>query len=164
MIHHYFTLDQQQKVTKSKYIANKGYTILNEADSDNIINTVAGADIYDNTLGLLDKEQRTAVASKGYDASAIMFSEANEGAVEAHNFSFKASITTIHSKNMDDSRTVATERTLAKLVFSMATSKVTSDCLAEAMDDDNDSDDGGGTEKSGVAIEGMHILSGHCRK
>jgi hypothetical protein len=51
-----FTLDQQQKVTISKYIADKGYAILDEADSDNIINTVAGADIYDTTLGLSDKE------------------------------------------------------------------------------------------------------------
>ncbi len=93
-----------------------------------------------------------------------MFSEAKEGAVEAHNFSFKASITTIHSKNMNDSRTVATERTLATSVFSMATSKVTSDGLEEEMDEDNDPDDDGGAEQSGVAIEGMHILSGHCRK
>jgi hypothetical protein len=110
MICHCFTLDQQQKVTKSKYIANKGYTILNEADSDDIINAVAGVDIYDTTLGLLDKKQRTAAMSKGYDASAIMFSEAKEGAVEAHHISSKASVTTIYSKKIDDSRTVATER------------------------------------------------------
>ncbi len=60
-------LDQQQKVAKSKYIANKGFTILNDKDSDNIINAVAGADIYDTMLGLSDMEQRTAAASKGYD-------------------------------------------------------------------------------------------------
>jgi hypothetical protein len=164
MIRHCFTLDQQQKVTKSKYIADKGYTILNKADSDNIINTVAGAAIYDTTLGLSDKEQRIATASKGYDASAIVFGEAKEGAVEAHNFSSKASVTMIHSKNMDDSMTVAIEKMLAKSVFSMAASKVISDGSAEEMDNDNDSDDDGGTEKSGVAIEGMHMLSGHCRK
>ncbi len=100
----------------------------------------------------------------GYDTSAIMFGEAKEGAVEAHNFSSKAFVTMIHSKNMDDSMTVATERALAKSVFSMATSKVTSDDSAEDMNEDNDSDDNGDTEKSGVAIEGMHMLSGHCRK
>jgi hypothetical protein len=164
MIRHCFTLDQQQKVTKLKYIANKGYAILDEANLDDIINAVAGADIYDTTLGLLDKEQRTAAMSKGYDASAIMFGEAKEGAVEAHNFSFEASVTTIHSKNMDDSRTVATESTLAKSVFSLATSKVTSDSSAEELDDDSDLDDDRGTEKSDVAIERMHMLSGHCRK
>jgi hypothetical protein len=73
MICHCFTLDQQHKVTKLKYIANEGCTILNEADLDNIINAVAGADIYDTTLGLSDKEQQISTTSKGYDASAIMF-------------------------------------------------------------------------------------------
>jgi hypothetical protein len=58
---------------------------------------------------------------------------------------------------------VATERTLARSVLSMATSKVTYDGLSEGMDDDNDSDNNGGAEKSEVAIEGMHMLSGHCR-
>jgi hypothetical protein len=93
-----------------------------------------------------------------------MFGEAKKGAVEAHNFSFKASITMIHSKNMDDSRTVATERTLARSVFSMATSKVTSDGLAEGMDDDNNLEDDGGAEESEVAIEGMHMLSGQLQE
>jgi hypothetical protein len=93
-----------------------------------------------------------------------MFGEAKEGAVQAHNLSFKASITMIHSKNMNDSMTVATERTLVMSVFSMATSKVTFDSSAEEMDDDNDLDNNGGTVKYGVAIEEMHMLSGHCRK
>jgi hypothetical protein len=38
-------------------------------------------DIYDTTLRLSDKEQRIATASKVFDASAIMFGEANEEAV-----------------------------------------------------------------------------------
>ncbi len=124
---------------------------------------MAGADIYDTAMRLSDKEQRTAATSKGCNASAIMFGEANEEAVEAHNFVSKASVTTIHSKNMDDSRTVATERILAMSVFSMATFKVTTDGLAEGMDDKNDSDNNSGAEKSEVAIEGMHMLSGHCK-
>jgi hypothetical protein len=45
---------------------------------------------------------------------------------------------------------VATERMLAKSVFSMATSKVTSDGSVEEMEDDNDLDNVKGTEKSGV--------------
>jgi hypothetical protein len=69
---HCFTLNQEQKVTKSKYIANKGCAILDKADSDKIINAVAGADIYDTMLGLSEKEKRIATASKGHDASAIM--------------------------------------------------------------------------------------------
>ncbi len=64
---------------------------------------------------------------------------------------------------MDNSWTSATERTLARTVFSMATSKVTSDGSAEGMDDYYDTDGNGHAEKSEVAIEGMHMLSGHCR-
>jgi hypothetical protein len=45
----------------------------------------------------------------------------------------------------------------------MATSKVTSDGVEEEMDEDSDSADNGGAEKSGVAIEGMHMLSRYCR-
>jgi hypothetical protein len=83
MICHSFMLNQQQQVKKLKYIADKGYAILDEADTDNIINAATGADIYDTMLGQLDKEQRITTTSKCYDSSAIIFSEAKEGAVEA---------------------------------------------------------------------------------
>jgi hypothetical protein len=166
MVRHCFTLDQQQKITKSKYISDKGYAVLDEATSDDIINAVAGEGIFDTTLGLLEKECRTATASKGHDASAIMFGEAKEGAVEAHNFSSSASITTIHSKKVDDSRSVAMQKTLAKLVFSMATSKVTSDGLdEEEMDKDEGSDyKTGSAKKLEVAIKGMQMLTRGHRK
>ncbi len=59
--------------------------------------------------------------------------------------------------------TVATERALTKSVFSMATSKVTSDSSAEEMDDNNYLD-AMEAQKLGVAIKGMHMLSGLCRK
>jgi hypothetical protein len=91
-------------------------------------------------LGLSDNERRMAIASKAYVASAIMFGEAKEGAVEVHNFSSSVSIITIHSKNVGNSRSAATEKTLAKLVFSMATSKVISDRLEEEMGKEDDSD------------------------
>jgi len=93
MVRHCFTLDQQQKITKSKCITDKGYAVLEESNSDNIINAVAGEGIFDITLGLSEKERKTATASKGHDASEIMFREAKEGAVEVHNFSSSASIT-----------------------------------------------------------------------
>ena len=60
-----------------------------------------------------------------------MFGEAKEGAVEAHNFSSSMSITTIHSKNLNDIKLVASQKMLAKSVFSMGTSKITSDGLDE---------------------------------
>jgi hypothetical protein len=158
-------LDKQQKITKSKYVSAKGYAILDEVNSDDIIIAVAGEGIYDTTLGLSDKERRMAIASKAYNASAIIFGEAKEGAIVAHNFSSSASITTIHLKNVSNSRSVATEKTLAKLVFSMATSKVTSDGLEEEMDEEDDSDDSNAVSamKPGVAIEGMQMLTRHHR-
>jgi hypothetical protein len=102
-------------------------------------------------------------ASKGYNASAIMFGEAKEGAVEAHNFSSSASIMMLHSKNMSDSRSVTTEKTLAKSVFTIAASKVTSVGSEEEMEKEDNSDNNAGpATKPGVAIEGMEMLTrGH---
>jgi hypothetical protein len=156
MVRHCFTLDQQQKITKSKYVSNRRYAVLDETNSDNIINAVAGKGIYDMLLGLSDKERREATASKGYNTLAIMFGEAKEGTVEAYNFSSSASIMMLHSKNMSDSRSVTTEKMLAKSVFSITTSKVTSDGLEEEREEENDSDyNAGPATKPGVAIEGM---------
>ncbi len=92
-----------------------------------------------------------------------MFREANEGTVKAYNFSSSASITTLHSKNVSDSRSVTTEKMLAKSVFSIATSKVTSDGLEEEREEENNSDyDAGPATKPGVAIEGMQMLTRGC--
>ncbi len=161
MVRHCFTLDQQQKITKSKCITDKGYAVLEESNSDNIINAVAGEGIFDITLGLSEKDRMTATASKGHDASEIMFREANEGAVEVHNFSSSASITTIHSKNVSDSKSVATQKMLAKLVFSIATSKVTSNGSdKKEMDEEEGSDyKEGPAKKTEVEIKGMQMLT-----
>ncbi len=37
MVRHCFTLDQQQRITRSKYITDKGYAVLDESNSDDII-------------------------------------------------------------------------------------------------------------------------------
>ena len=58
MVRHCFTRDQQQKITKSKYIPNKGYAVLDEHNSDDIINAVKEKGIFDTTLKLLEKERR----------------------------------------------------------------------------------------------------------
>ena len=165
LVCHCFTLDQQQKITKSKYVSKKGYAVLDEKDSDDIIITATGEGIYDMLLGLLDTELRTAMAGRSYKASAIMFGEAKEGAFEAHNFSSSASVTTIHSKNMGDSGSVTTAKTLAKSVFSMGTSKVTSEGSEEEMEDYDESEDEAGSKKPGVAmIKGMNLLTNHRKK
>jgi hypothetical protein len=153
MICHCFTLDQQQKITKLKYITNKGYAVLDESNSDDIINAVAEEGIFDTTLGLSERERRSAIAGKGHDASKIMFGEAKEGAVEVHNFSSSMSITTIHSKNVNDSKSVASQKTQAKSVFSVGTSKVTSDGSDEEETDEDEGSDYEGSATKTPAVE-----------
>ena len=58
MVRHCFTLDQQQKITRSKYITDKGYAVLDESNSDDIINAAAEEGIFNTTLGLSEKERR----------------------------------------------------------------------------------------------------------
>ncbi len=69
------------------------------------------------------------VAGKAHKASAITYGEAKEAAVEAHILSSKASVTMIHlsNKRKRDASSVATAKMLAKLVYSIDTSKVTED-------------------------------------
>jgi hypothetical protein len=98
LIRHCFTLSQQQKVTKSKYVEDVGHAIIDQTDSDDIINAATTQGIYNLTLGLSDKERRTLVTGKEYEASAITFGEAKEGSMEAHNFLSAASITSTHTK------------------------------------------------------------------
>jgi hypothetical protein len=90
--------------------------VIDQTDVDDIINTATTQGIYDLTLGLSDKERRMLVAGKAHKkASAITFGEAKEGAMEAHNFSLQALITTIHTQNemKQDTKLVALARTLA---------------------------------------------------
>ncbi len=164
MIRHCFTLSQQQKVTKSKYIKDLGRAKVEHSDADDIINAATTQGIYDLTLGLLDKERRVMVAGKAHEASAITYGEAKEGALEAHNFSSSASITTTHSRNerKRDAASVATEKTLAKSVYSLDTSRVTEeddmeDKKNESKEESNSDDKSHATKK--ITIEGMKMLA-----
>jgi len=162
MVRHCFTLDQQQKITRSKYITDKGYAVLDESNSDDIINAAAEEGIFDTTLVLSEKERRSVIVGKGHNAFKIMFGEAKEGAVEAHNFSSSMSITTIHLKNENDSKSVASQKTLAKLVFSVCTSKITSDGWDEEETDEDEGSDykeENTAESLAVEIEGMQMLT-----
>jgi len=154
-------VDQQQKITKSKYIPDKGYAVLDEFNSDDIINAVEEEGIYDTTLGLSERKHRSDIIGKGHDASEIMFREAKEGAVEAHNFSSSMSITTIHSKNVNGSKSVASQKMLAKSVFSVGTSKITSNGSDEEETDQDEGSDyeGSATKTSAVEIEGVQMLT-----
>jgi len=140
-------------------MTNKGYAVLDESYSDDIIKAAVEEGILDTTLRLSERERRSAIAGKGYDASEIVFGEAKEGAVEAHNFSSSMSITTIHLKNVNDSKSVASQKTLAKSVFSEGTSKITSDGSDEVETDEDEGSDyeGSATKTPAVEIEGMQM-------
>ena len=51
-----FTVDRQQKVTKSKYIKEKGFAVMKDSDENNIINAANNSGLFDMSLGLLEKE------------------------------------------------------------------------------------------------------------
>jgi len=51
------------------------------------------------------------------------------------------SITTVHSKNENDSKSVASQKTLTKSVFSVGTSKITSDGSDEEETDEDEGPD-----------------------
>ncbi len=108
------------------------------------------------------------MAGKAHKASAITYGEAKEGAVEAHNFSSKASVTMIHLSNerKRDVKSVATAKTLAKLVYSINTSKVTEDGTEDENNSkEEESDDNGNPSASKkIAIEGMQIFVGKKKK
>ncbi len=167
LIRHCFTLSQQQRVTKSKYLKDLRHAVLNQSDADNIINAATTQGIYDLTLGLSDKERWMMVAKGAHNMSAITFGEAKEGSMEAYNFSLVQLVTLTHSvnKKKKDAKMVVSVKSLAKSVFSIdtATSKVTKE---DDMDDSkgNSSSDGKeeGSKKDGktIAIEGREILTG----
>ncbi len=78
-----FTVEQQQKVTKSKYIKEKGFAIVKDSNKDNIINVANNSGLFDLSLGLLDKEQRDRIAKTSYNDLAITFRDAKAGSMEA---------------------------------------------------------------------------------
>jgi hypothetical protein len=159
LIWHCFTLSQQQKVTSSKYLKDLGHAVVDRTDGDDIIHASTSEGIYDLTLGLSDKERWSLVALQGYDAAAITYGEAKEGAVEAHNFSAALSVTSLHlAKGKGVEETPAPTPTLAQSVYSIGTFKVTKDSednLDEEADD-AEADDSSGLNE--VAIIGMDIL------
>jgi hypothetical protein len=163
LIRHCFTLSQQQKVTKSKYVKDVGHAIIDQTNSDNIINAATTQGIYNLTLGLSDKERRKLVAGKAYETSVIIFGKAKEGSMEAHNFLSTTSITSTHTRNEKkwDASSVATAKSLAKSVFSIETSisKVTEDDMEESKDDDS-KDESKKASKEQVTFKGMEML---CR-
>ncbi len=124
LIRHCFTLSQLQEVTSSKYLKDLGHAVVDRTDGDDIIHASTSESIYDLTLGLSDKERWSLVALQGYDAAAITYGKAKEGAVETHNFSAALSVTSLQSKKGKGAEeTPAPTPTLAQSVYSIGTSR-----------------------------------------
>jgi hypothetical protein len=142
LIRHCYTISQQQKVTKSKYMKDLGHAVVNDQDADNIINAAATQGIFDLTLGLSNKEKRTMAIGKIHNASTITLGKAKEGSMEAYNFSSVQLVTSTHSTNEKKkaAKTNASVRSLAKFVYSIdtGTSKVTAEDTDEEMDNSED--------------------------
>ena len=142
LIRYCFTLSQQQKVLSSKYLKDLGHAVVDTSDKNNIIQASNLEGILDLCLGSSDRERRSLVTMKGYDAAAIIYGDAKEGLIEAHNFSAALSVTSLHSKK----EKAAEEEpgptpTLTKLVYSIGTTKVTKD---------SDNEGGGGGGRRGI--------------
>ncbi len=90
--------------------------------------------------------------------------------MEAHNFSSMALVTLTHLQNekMQEAKTVASVKSLAKLVFSIGTttSKVTKDDMDESKEEDSSNGEAEGPKEGEktIAIKGMGILTGNDTK
>lgn len=147
-----FTVEQQQRVTKSRYIKSKGIAVLDENEEDDIINAANKTGLFNMSLGLSDKEQRERMAKVGYNEAAISFGEAKAGSMEAYNFSAGASITTVHAEKEGKGNTAASVKTMANSVFSIATN------ITSGSEEDGSDSDRGMDDKSGVEIDGMEMV------
>ena len=145
-------MDQQQKVTKSKYIKEKGFAIVKDSNKDDIINAANNSGLFDLSLGLSDKEQRNRIAKTSYNNLAITFGDAKAGSMEAYNFSSGASITTLHKEREGEDISVASAKMIAKSVFSIATDDTSEE------DDKADTNEGEEDASSTIEINGMEMV------
>ena len=161
LIRHCFTLSQQQKVLSSKYLKDLGHAVVDRTDGNDIIQALNLEGIYDLALGLSDKERRSLVALRGYNAAAITYGKAKEGAIEAHNFSAASSITSLHSaREKGAEEGPGPTPTLAQLVYSIGTSRVTKESDNESDGEEDGNAEEGNSSNQQVAINGMDIVRG----
>ncbi len=144
-------MDQQQKVTKLKYIKDKGIAVMKDKEEEDIINAANNSGLFDMTLGLSDNDQCKRVAKCGYKKSAISFGDAKVGLMEAYNISSGASITTVHAEKERKCTLVKSAKRITKSVLSIAT-HITSG-LEEEGDNDEQVD-----EASAIEIDSMDMI------
>ena len=99
---------------------------MDTTDADDIIQALNLEGIFDLSLGLSDRERRSLVTMRSYDAAAITYGDAKEGSIEAHKFSAALSVTSLHSKKGKAAEEgPGPTPTLAQLVYIIGMSKVT---------------------------------------
>ncbi len=152
LIRECFTVEQQQKVTNSKYIQEKGFAIVNDSNKDNIINAANNSGLFDLSPGLSDKEQRNRIANTSYNDLAITFGDAKAGSMEAYNFSSGASNTTLHEEREGKGISIASAEMIAKSVFSIAMDDTSEE------DDKADTNEGEEDASSTIEINGMEMV------
>ncbi len=137
---------------------------MDRTDGDDIIHATTSAGIYDLTLDLSDKERRLLVGLQGYNAAAITYSKAKEGAVEAHNFSAALSVISLHlAKGKGAEEKPGPTPTLVQSVYSIGTSKVTKDSEDKSGKEEEDDKADGSSASKQVAIDGMDILHSNSK-
>jgi hypothetical protein len=162
MIRHCFTLAQQQKVTKSKYLKEQEYAYVKDNRVDDILHVANAEKIYDLSLRLSEKVKQLSIAGKSHDASAISSGEATERAVESHNFYALASVTTTHlcNKKKRNAELVVTKQTLAKSIMSIGTTNVPNESKGKNKDESNENEVESMNKGRKVTIEGMAKVLG----
>jgi hypothetical protein len=147
-----FMVVQQQKVTKYKYIKEKGLAVMKDSNENDVINAAIKSGLIDMSLGLSEKEQCKRISKTNYKESAITFGEAKAESMEAYNFSSDPSIITLHAEKEGGGASVVSDKTMAKSVFSIATN-ITSDKEGKGATNNKESGD-----SSVIEIDGMEMV------
>ena len=140
----------------SKYLKDLGHAVVDTTDGNNIIQALSLEGIFDLSLSLLERERRSLVTMRGYDAAAITYGEAKEGSIEAHNFSEALPVTSLRStKGKGTEEGPVPTPSLAQSVYSIGTSQSQS---TRSTNQRRRRKTKSGHKK--VAIDGMDMLSG----
>jgi hypothetical protein len=104
-----FTIDEQRKVTNSRWSNSRKMAVIDDTATNSILARIrqANGKSIDLSLGLSDKEKAQYMAK--YDTTnTISFAQAQAGAVEAHDFSSGLSIRSISGRKAgrDDAKSV----------------------------------------------------------
>ena len=145
-----FSLEQLQKITRSKYA--HGIAVMTDNDCDDIIEAAKQAGV-DLNLGLSATQLREKKMEREFMASAITFGQAVPGGFESHNFADELSLTTLDLNKTASGHSVA-ENTMAKSMFSIASS--TGNGSKDDSDDDDEGDEDAASNR--YTIEGMDLV------